>query len=102
MVSRNIPSHLCSLLQVMAGNCETMYLSLAALVIHVWVLAKEMRCHEHKPELRFAQMVFRIIPSHLCSLLQVMAGNCETMYLSFATLFIHVWKLAKEMRCHEQ
>ena len=46
MVSRNIPLHLCSLLQVMAGNCETMYLSLAALVIHVWVLAKEMRCHE--------------------------------------------------------
>ena len=45
MVSRNTPSHLCSLLLVMAGNCETMYLSFAALVIHMWVLAKEMWCH---------------------------------------------------------
>ena len=47
-------------------------------------------------------MVSRNNPSHLCSLLQVMAGNCETMYLSLAALFIHVRKLAKKMRCHEQ
>ena len=46
MVSRNIPLHVCSLLLVMAGNCETMYLSFAALFLHVRVLAKEMRRHE--------------------------------------------------------